>query len=104
MRYSGYIGFSETYEKEDGIWDERIVEQPYYGDVVSARRNDNENAKVNDDMTMSNKFSIVADSYLYSFAGRMRYITFMGEKWKITSVEYASKPRVTISVGGVYHG
>lgn len=104
MRYSGYIGFSETYEKDNGIWDERIVEFPYYGDVVRKRRQDSENSKINDDLTMDNQFSVIADSYLYSSLGRMRYITYMGEKWKITRVEYPSRPRVTISVGGVYNG
>lgn len=103
MRYSGYIGFAESYEKDDGIWGERIVEYPYYGDVTRKRRSDSENGKVIDDLTMDNQFSVIADSYLYSSAGRMRYITYMGEKWKITRVEY-QRPRVTITVGGVYNG
>ena len=103
MRYSGYIGFDESYEKDDGIWDtDHIIEMPYYGDVVRNIKRFSENEKINDDLNISNQFSIVANQYAFDGIGRMRYITFMNQKWKITSIE-VQYPRLIISVGGLYN-
>lgn len=103
MRYSGKIGFARTVEKDTGIWDtDKIIERQYFGDVVKNYRHVTENNKINDDITMSNQFSIVGDQFAYEHFGRMRYITFGGFKWTITNVEL-QLPRLIISVGGLYN-
>jgi hypothetical protein len=33
----------------------------------------------------------------------MRYVEFMGTKWKITNIE-VQYPRLTLSIGGEYNG
>ena len=103
MKYSGNIGFAESYEKDTGIWNtSHILEMPYYGDVVKNYRRVTENGKINDDVTIGNQFSIVGNKFAYESMGRMRYITFAGQKWKITNVEL-QYPRLIISVGGIYN-
>ena len=57
---------------------------------------------INDNLNISNEFSIIADPFAYENFQNMRYIVFMGAKWKITSVE-VQYPRLILTVGGVYN-
>ena len=57
---------------------------------------------LNDNLNISNEFSIIADPFAYENFQNMRYIVFMGAKWKITSVE-VQYPRLILTVGGVYN-
>ena len=38
-KFHGAIGFAETVETDPGIWEEKIVEHSYSGDVVRNIRN-----------------------------------------------------------------
>lgn len=100
-KYYGIIGFATQVETEPGIWKDVIEERPYKGDVIRNGRRFDTSDNINDDFTISNQFSIVSDAYLYSHVPALRYLEYMGAKFKITSVEI-ERPRVTISVGGVY--
>ena len=100
-KYYGMIGFAIQEETRPGVWEDIIEKRPYKGDILhSGRRYDN-SENINDNVTLTNRFSIISDAYLYSHIPALRYLEYMGEKFKITSVEI-DRPRVTISVGGVY--
>lgn len=58
---------------------------------------------MNDDINVSNEISILADPYANQNFHAMRYVEFMGAKWKISGVE-VQYPRLILSVGGVYNG
>lgn len=104
MRYAGIIGFGETVEIEPGAWSLKITERPYYGDVkTNSRRWVEQNASTNDDLTLGNSFSVIADSFAYENLSAMRYITYLGEKWKITGVQI-ERPRISITIGDVWSG
>lgn len=96
------IGYAETVEARPGAWEEHITERPYYGDLVRNVRKLQGADKVNDDITVANEISIVADPYANQNFHAMRYVEFMGAKWKITNVE-VQYPRLILSVGGVYN-
>lgn len=100
-RYYGNIGFAIQVETESGIWVDDIEERPYKGDIVRSGRRFDASENINDDFTITNVFSIVSDAFLYSHIPAMRYITYLGSKFKVTSVEI-DRPRVTINAGGVY--
>ena len=103
MRYAGTIGFGKTVEKEPGIWSLCITERPYYGDVkTNSRRWVEQSTSTNDDLTLGNSFSIIADDFAYCNLSAMRYITYLGEKWKITGVQI-QRPRIDITIGGIWH-
>ena len=70
----------------------------FYGKIGYAVRMD----KLNDDVNISNEISIVADPFAYQNFHAMRYVEFMGAKWKISSVE-VQYPRLILTVGGVYN-
>ena len=102
-KFCGVIGYVITKETEPGIYVEEIVENQYYGNVIKNTRRLQEGAKVNDDITISNQVSIIADPFANNNFHAMRYIVFMGAKWKITSVE-VQYPRLILSIGGLYNG
>lgn len=53
-------------------------------------------------LNVSNEFSIVADPFAYANFHSMRFIEYMGAKWKISNVE-VQYPRLILTVGGVYN-
>ena len=101
-KFCGIIGYVITRETEPGIYVEEIVENEYYGDVIRNTRRLREAAKVNDDINISNQISIVADPFANNNFHAMRYIMFMGAKWKIIEVE-VQYPRLILSIGGLYN-
>ena len=102
-KFYGVIGFAVTERTERGIYEEKIVENEYVGDVIRNTRRLKEASKINDDITISNQISIIADPYATNNFHTMRYIVFMGSKWKITEVE-VQYPRLILTLGGLYNG
>ena len=101
-KWYGMIGFGKTVETAPSVWTEEINEYPYYGDVLRNSRRLQTTDKVNDDIEISNQISIVADPYACNNFHAIRYVIFMGTKWKVTEVEVAY-PRLILSLGGVYN-
>lgn len=103
-KWYGEIGYGETVETSPSVWTEQITTKlNYYGDVISNnRRLQTSSDKVNDDIAITNQISILADPYAYENFHAMRYATFMGTKWKITSVD-VEYPRLILTLGGVYN-
>lgn len=102
-KYFGKVGFAESVETAPGIWEDRIVEHSFYGDVVRDLRRLQNHTKLNDDITITNSFSIVADKYAYANFHKIRYLEYMGTKWKVESVDASTPPRLTLDVGAVYN-
>lgn len=102
-KFYGVIGFAETVETDPGIWEEKIVEHSYYGDIIrNIRKLQTPSNSVNDNINISNEISIVADPYAEQNIYAMRYIEFKGNKWKITDVD-VNYPRLTLTIGGIYN-
>lgn len=102
-KFCGKIGFETTTETSPDIYEESIVECEYYGDVIRNRRLLQSNSKINEDINISNQISIVADPFANNNFHSMRYVEWMGSKWKITDVE-VQYPRLILSIGGLYNG
>lgn len=102
-KFYGKIGYAEQVETRPGVWEEHITERAYYGEVYRNIRNLQNAGQVNDNVDIANEFSIVADPFAYQNFHSMRYIEFMGAKWKISKVD-VQHPRLTLTVGGLYNG
>lgn len=102
-KFYGAIGYGTTVEDPPGVWEDVITEFPYYGDVVRNTRKLQEGEQVNDDITVQNSISIVADAYANENFFAMRYIRWAGILWKISDVE-VQRPRLLLRLGGVYNG
>lgn len=102
-KFYGIIGYAETVETDPGVWEEKIVERMYFGDLLSNFRNLQNSGEVNDDVNIANKISIVSDPYANENFHSMRYVEFLDTRWKITNVEVLY-PRLILTLGGVYNG
>lgn len=104
-RFYGKIGYGETAESPvgSGIWDDVITEQAYYGDVIRNTRRLESGEVLNDDISVGNTISIVADQHAYEHFHTMRYVEWAGTLWTVASVEVRS-PRLLLTLGGVYNG
>lgn len=101
-KYYGQLGFTELVETSPGIWNNRITERSYYGDVIKNYRRLQNSEYVNNNIDISNDISIVADAYVTNNINTLLYATFMGQKWKVSSVD-VQYPRLILSLGGLYH-
>ena len=102
-KWYGKIGYADNVEVEPGVWEDSIVEYPYYGDLNRNTRSLQNSGGINDNINLSNEISIVADPYASENFYKMRYVEFAGTKWKITNVE-VKYPRLILSIGGVWNG
>lgn len=101
-KWFGKIGFTETKETKPGVWEEIITVREYYGDVTRNTRRFQSSENLNDNIVVSNDISIVADPYAIQNFHSIRYIEFMGTKWKIDNVE-VSYPRLILTLGEIYN-
>ena len=102
-KYSGTIGYEVmTFDGIDSH-DIETVERHVKGDLLQNHSKWDTAEKINDDINISNRISIIADPYAMQNFHLMKYATFMGSKWKIVSVDVAY-PRLILSLGGVWNG
>jgi hypothetical protein len=102
-RFFGKVGYAEYVETVPGVHEEQITERSYYGDVNRNTRRLESSGNLNDNVNVANEISIVADAYAELNFHAMRYVEFMGARWKITNVE-VQRPRLILMLGGVYSG
>lgn len=107
-RFYGKVGYGTTVEKIEngfhtGVWVDDIYETNYYGDVLDTSTRWQSGDKVNDDLTVSNRISILADGYAIRNFSRIKYIEWNGVKWKVTTVS-VQRPRIILTLGGEYNG
>lgn len=102
-KFYGLIGFGEAVETAPGVWEDRITERPYFGDVLRNTRRLQGTDRVNDNLNISNEISIVADPYAMTNFHSMRYVTYMNTKWKVSNVT-VQYPRLVLTIGDLFHG
>ena len=102
-KWFGKIGYAIQKETEPGIWEDKIVERDYYGDLLTDNRKRQTTNNVLDEITLSNMVSIIADPFAYNNCSCMAYAEIMGARWKISEVE-VKPPRLNLTIGGVYNG
>ena len=101
-KFYGNVGFADSVETEPGLWEKKVIARPYYGDLGRNFRKLESSGGVNDDINVSNEISIVSDPYANLNFHAIRYIEFMGAKWKVTNVD-VQYPRLILTIGGVYN-
>lgn len=102
MKYYGTVGYAETTETAPGVWEETIVERPYCGDIIQLNRRLDSNDTINDNINVTNKISIVSDPYAIQNFMSIRYVTWLGNKLKVSEVQ-VQPPRLIFSIGGLYN-
>lgn len=102
-RFYGKIGYGVSEEAVPGVWSDEITERAYYGDILNELRSTSSSEKVNDDVRLQNRISIVADAYALGNYLQIKYVEWAGFLWTVQSVD-VERPRLILSLGGVYNG
>lgn len=104
-RFRGEVGYGYSVEDppESGIWVDMITEVVYQGDVIRNTRKLEGGEGVNDNITVANSISIVADEYAVNHFFDIKYVRWAGILWTVTQVE-VKDPRLILSLGKVYNG
>ena len=105
-KFAGKVGFSTGQaESEDrpGIVEEQYEEHSMHGDVIRASKVEEESSNRYDTLRLSNRISVVGDKYAYTNFMSIRYVLYMGTKWKVTDAE-VQRPRIILTLGGVWNG
>lgn len=103
-RFYGKVGYGVTVETEPDVWSDSITERDYYGNVLNETVSQEDSDKVNNDLRLSSRISIVADPFALGHYSDIKYVVDDGGVyWAVTSVEL-KRPRLILSTGGVYNG
>lgn len=102
-KFYGAIGYGEAVETAPQIFEEKITERFYYGDVIRNMRKMDNGEYLHEEINVNNSISIVSDAYADHHFFAIRYVTWMGTRWKVSTVEVVP-PRLILSIGGVYNG
>ena len=103
-KFFGLIGFGPvSSETAPGVWEDVIVAKQYRGDVLRNSRRLEEGDKVNNDISVGNSISIVADAYANQHFFAMKYVDWQGSLWIVSDV-LVERPRLILRLGGLYHG
>jgi hypothetical protein len=103
-KFYGVIGYATDVETAPGVHVEQITERTYSGDLLRNNRRLQSANQLNDNINIANEISIVADPFAYENFHSMRYVEFMGTKWKVSTVDASNYPRLILTTGGVYNG
>ena len=77
-KWFGKLGFVETKETELSVHSEIVTERDCYGDLTRNTRRLQSGDKVNDDISLANTLSIIADPYIQEHFCFLRYVTLYG--------------------------
>jgi hypothetical protein len=113
-RFSGRVGFAIATEKmtvDDqgdsvgtGIFIDSITERNLKGDVITERmKYTGVPNRLNDDLRPLHRISLVSDPFLMENLATIKYVVLLGVRYSVTDIE-VRRPRVILSLGGVYNG
>jgi hypothetical protein len=107
-KFVGTLAVVTGYTDDTGIWRRVVKKIPVAGDLLNDNKVDiGSGDKVNDDLTFSNRFSILASPDILTTLSQNSeaitpiYIEYFGIKLKVTSISI-KLPRIELSVGGVW--
>lgn len=104
-RFFGAVGYGDPVEDPpgSGVFDDRVTEKEYYGDIIRNTRSLEQGDHVNANIVVGNSISVLADEHATQFFHKIKYVRWEGVYWTVTNVEVRA-PRLILSLGEVYNG
>lgn len=102
-KFAGLVGYVTQEEKVPGVWSPVESPKKMKGDIIrlsSSSQNDN---KVNSDVSLNHRVSLLGDAYAFNYYYNIKWVEIDGRKWEVSSVE-VQRPRIIVTLGGVYNG
>lgn len=105
-KYYGLVGFAlpDQVETAPGVWVDVVIERKVYGNILNNSRYLRPGENLNDDLSVTNRISIIADPYAQNHFFAIRYIEWVGRDWTVSNVDATTPPRLILTLGGVYDG
>jgi hypothetical protein len=102
-KFAGLVGYATQEETVPGVWSpvEKIVMMK--GDIIKQSSSVQNDDKVNSDITLNHRVSLIGDAYAFDNYYNLKWINLHGRKLEVSSVEL-QRPRLIVSMGGVYNG
>lgn len=102
-KFHGEVGFVVSEETSPGVYTDSIITREYKGDLLRNNQKWEASEYQGEDININNRFSIVADPFIYENIERIRYILWNNTKWKVNTTDI-QRPRLILHVRGVYNG
>lgn len=102
-KVSCIAGYAKQEEVEPGIFEDVITERRIRGDLLGDVQRRNAAITINDEITITNRLSVIADKYINDNMNALVYVKLDGVYWKVSSIEN-QRPRLLIYFGGMWHG
>lgn len=103
MKWCGDIAFNIDVEVERGVHEPTVIPKKFVGEVLRPAWNEQLGDKINADLRVSNRLSVVADPFIQNNFHRIAYVTYGGAKWTVSGVEQElDRPRLTLTLGSLY--
>ena len=102
-KWYGTVGYITTEETEPGVWKEKVTEAKYYGDILEYTSKWSSSNKVNDDIDITARISVMADPFAYRHFSKIKFAEFMDTVWEVKSASPQER-RLILTLGGVYNG
>ena len=102
-KYHGKIGFIVPTEVRPGDWRDVPVEREAYGEFVEDRANIQNADKISKNISMSGRLNVLMDQFAMTNFQHIRYATYMGSAWSISSVRPAY-PKLQLTLGEIWNG
>ncbi|MBO7453574.1 MAG: hypothetical protein J6U54_24835 [Clostridiales bacterium] len=95
------VGFTVSKETRPGVWQQDITDRKYYGELSKQVNKWRTGDGVNQDADFSSQLSIVSDPFAVNNFHSIKYVEYLGVKWKVSAVEIM-RPRLILTLGGEY--
>lgn len=101
-KFAGQVGYISQEESVLGVWTPVEKTRKMKGDFYMESSRHQNGDKVNKDISLNHRISLVGDAYAFDNYYAMRWIEIDGIKWDIVSLE-VKRPRIIVNVGGLYN-
>jgi hypothetical protein len=102
-KFSGLVGYVTQEEQVPGVWSPVEKTAMMKGDVIRLSSTYQDNGKVNSDMSLNHRVSLIGDAYAFENYFKLKWVDFNGLRVEINSIEM-QRPRIIITLGGVWNG
>src|SRR5690625_3109642 len=101
-KYSGLVGYGIQTETTPGVWKTVDTPRMMKGDFYMESSRHQNGDKVNEDISLNHRISLMADEWVMKHYPLMRWIEIDGIKWELTS-EVLIRSSFIVNVGCLYN-
>lgn len=105
MKWIGKLGYVTKVEHptKPGIFIDKVIERTARGNIANDIWRRNEGEHVSDEISVTDRISILADQYTWANKHTIAYVVIDGIPWKVSTIEN-ERPRMWLNVGRRWTG